>query len=426
MEMNQYILIGNILLYVLLAVKFYKGRNTVGRNASLLVVVLFLLSAICSYLYYDSPLYYNLTERKVNTLSVISLLYLALGLYIYCKPMLTYDINKKIVFSRLWKLDISYLFVFLGVCSLFPIVENLNSILHMSAADYASAYMDVRTGDFNSRVHFSSLGRFFNGICSWFQYITPVGVFFMIAQRKKWYLIFLAFLAMINPILGSMLSGGRGALFQSVCVITFNYFIFKNYFSPKLNRKIREFGVAFIVCVAAILFVFTFARAEGDNDMAFSQIYRYLGEGFVNFSETGWFVQNHTQGYSCINGTGYTFLRDVSPYFEARDYSQLGEFTRMRMYVYYTVFGDYFIDFGVFGGILFNILLGYSCYIFIKRKMNYLSSIIIVNLYAKIGFNGIYCFAYMYYAEFVLFTIICAFIMRGFENKPISNNVRSI
>ena len=87
------------------------------------------------------------------------------------------------------------------------------------------------------------------------------------------------------------------------------------------------------------------------------------------------------------------------------------------MYVYYTVFGDYFIDFGIIGGIIFNSLIAWTFYSFVKNRFTNISSIIAANLYAKIGFNGIYCFAYMSRFEFVFFTIVCILILRHFENR---------
>lgn len=413
----SYILLINSLLYASILIYLCRRKNTTGKNICILIVGLFFISSICSLLYYESPLYSYLSEKK-NEISICALLYIFLGLWIYCRPLFNYQIDKTIAFPRIGKSDVFfYLLVFLGIIAIIPFLENIISLSKMGATDFADVYYEKMSDDYDSRAQFSYIGRLCNGITSWFQYITPVGVFYMIIKKKKWYWILLSFFAMLNPVLGSMNQGGRGPLFQAVCILTFNFFIFKKYFSPTLNKKIKTYAIIILSFLAAILFFITFARAAGDDNLAINQIYRYLGEGFVNFSETGWYVDRHTLGHSCINGTGFTFFKDISTYFDSRDYEGLSDFTRIRMYVYYTVFGDYFIDFGIIGGIIFNSLIAWTFYSFIKNRFTNISSIIAANIYAKIGFNGIYCFAYMARFEFVFFTIVCILILRHFENR---------
>ena len=48
------------------------------------------------------------------------------------------------------------------------------------------------------------------------------------------------------------------------------------------------------ILIAIFMVSMTIARSSNESDLALSQIYRYLGEGFVNFAETGWYINNHT------------------------------------------------------------------------------------------------------------------------------------
>lgn len=415
--MNSILLYFNFCLYLIILLYFYKRKYSTGKFISLEIIAIFSVSAFCSIYYYDSNLYSLISEKKSSDLSLFSLLYLFISFIIYLFPISKYNLNSTIHFPKFGNKDLfSNLFVFLGVLSILPVMENMLSLSSMDASDYADAYYSKGEEDFDSRKQFSFLGRICNGVISWFQYITPIGFYFMIIKRKKWYWIILSFLAMINPVLSSMHQGSRGPLFQLVCILVLNYIIFKNYFSKTLNKKILLFAVVTLFVIIGILVIFTIARADGDNNFALEQIYRYLGEGFVNFSETGWFATLHTDGHSIFNGTGHTFMKDLTEYFDSRDYTGMSTFMKIRMYVYYTVFGDYYLDFGVIGGLFINFLFALLFFKSIVKKCNRVSSVILCNLYCKIGFNGIYCFAYMARLEFVLFTIIIAFLLRHFEN----------
>ncbi|WP_420477462.1 O-antigen polymerase, partial [Noviherbaspirillum sp. ST9] len=199
-------------------------------------------------------------------------------------------------------------------------------------------------------------------------YITPSLFFYMLASKRKVIFIFLTLIAFLNPVSLGLIVGGRGELFQMIFILVLNYLLFRQYFTKKQDKVLKLVGLFFCVFAGSILFFITIARADGNSDLVYEQIYRYLGEGFINFGEKGWYITNHTHGYSIANGTGQTFMKDISDYFDARDYPRLGSITGMRMYVYYTVFGDYFIDFGLIGGILFNVILALLFYLSVKGK----------------------------------------------------------
>lgn len=389
-----------------------------GKYYSMLILGVFMVSAFCSLFYYNTELYKTLTESGGRSISLQALIYLFIGFCIFMRPLQKYPPIRNIQMPRMGKNDLLYIaFVFLGIVSIVPFFENLKQALLMSGQNMADVYFDRQGGTADVRSHLSSVGRFCNGIVSWFQFILPIAPFYLIQQKKRWYWIVLVTLGAVNPVLQGIIFGGRGALFQTFCVFAFNYILFKDSFAPKVRKRIIYVGSILLGIFVAVLVIMTIARASGDDDSALSGVFRYLGEGFVNFAESGWYIKNHTDGFSIFNGTGYTFLKDMSPYFEARDYVALENITHIRMYVYYTIMGDAFIDFNVFGGLFFLFILAQLFWICVKKHSNQFSSLILLNLYAKIGFNGIYCWAYMYYLDFVLFTLVIVFMMRSFENK---------
>lgn len=410
-------LIINFTLYLGFFLYNLKSKAS-GRNYAMLVLGVFMLSAFCSLFYYETPLYNSLTDSRGRDISGWALVYLFIGFCIFMRPLQTYPSIKNIGVPKFGKIDLIFVgIIFLGIISVIPFIENLKQALVMSGQNMADVYFDRQGGTADMRSHLSSVGRFCNGIVSWFQFILPLAPFYLIQQRKRWYWILLATLGAVNPVLLSVIFGGRGALFQTFCVFAFNFLLFKDSFTLKVRKTIIIVGSVFLGLLVAVLAIMTIARAGGDDATALAGVFRYLGEGFVNFAEAGWYISNHTDGYSIFNGTGYTFWKDVSPYFESRDYIGLENITHIRMYVYYTMMGDAFIDFGVIGGLLFLIILACLFRWSIARYSNLFSSLVLLNLYVKIGFNGIYCWCYMYYLDYIAFTLFVVFLMRLFEKR---------
>lgn len=412
------ILFLNFIVYLVYFV-YNQNSKASGKNYAMLVLAIFALSSLFSIFYYKSDLYYKITEAT-HGISWVALVYLFAGFLILTYPLRTYKQVDNIVVPIFGRENLlSVIFIILGILSIVPFIENFSRAIEMSGQNMADVYFDRQGTTMDTRSHLSFIGRICNGIINWFQYFLPVGFFYFLQQKKKWYWTLLVGLGALNPVLLGILFGGRGALFQSFCVFVFNYIVFYKSFSKKTKKKISFIGLGVVGTFAIILIIMTFARASGDSNIAMQGIYRYIGEGFVNFSETGWYVTRHTDGFSIFNGTGYTFLRYISPFFEARDYIALGNHMGIRMYVYYTVMGDAFLDFNVFGGLCFLAILAGLFKYFTYKKYNYFSSIILLNLYAKIGFNGIYCWAYMYCLDFILFTLIIVAVLRIFERKRI-------
>ena len=410
MIINSYLLL-NVVLYLILCIFLYRSHIYL-KWFMLVIGILFLVSSICSLFYYNSELYFLLTESRSHKISFLPLLYLFICLIIYLLPLksLRFDKFELPNYTLLVKLSI-----FIGLCSIIPFFENLRGLSHLDFASMAAQYQENIEDAVDTRSQFSAIGRILNGITNWFQYFTPTLFFYLIAKKKKTIYIILALIAVINPNLASLYHGGRGQIVIMALLLTINYVLFYNFLDKKTKRTINIFGIVFLASGILFIVLMTIARASGDSDLALQGIYRYMGESFVNFSETGYDVKNHTFGHSIINGTGYTFLSNFSDFFNTRDYEGLSNSTGIRMFVYYTVFGDYFLDFGWIGGVIFNITLGALFYMAVHRHLNTISSLVLISMYSKIGLNGIYCYAYMNCAEFVLFTLIVLFFFRRYE-----------
>lgn len=416
--MDIFIYIINVALYVGFLVYLYR-KKSLRTNCALPLAGLFAISSICAVLYYETPLYWALTESGGKRSSLCALLFIFINFVIYITPLSKLNsTGYKLPYYK----HIVYFTVFLGIVAILPTIEFASMLSQFSVTDMAEQYElnQTETVDFGKKMSF--LGRSCNGILTWFSYITPVLLFYVIAVNAKKKIVFLAAVAFIEPILGPMMRGGRGQLFLLVMLLVFNYLLFYNYFSESSKKVISKIGFVSICLVALLLVSMTIARtatsdATSDINIVLSAIYRYIGEGFVNFAETGWYTDKFTDGLSIFNGTGYTWMSELGDYFQQRDWQRLTQYMGFRMYVYYTVFGDYYLDFGPIGGLLFNAVLSYSFYRIVSKKNAKLYILIIINLYARIGMNGIYCYYYMNYMDFLLFTFLVIYLLKIHENR---------
>lgn len=416
--MDNTIFIVNAIAYILL---FYTIKKKVSRNGkylALLICLVLVLSSLCSIAYFESPLYDVLTQRGQNEISIIALLYLFVGFIIYLKPITKLNIGNEIVFPKFGGKDvISIVIVVVGILSIIPFMENLSKVGSMSAMDFADAYETSRQDTIDTRGHLSSIGHLCNGIISWLVYVNPLLFFYAIVKKKNTFIIGLSVLSLLNPVLLGLMRGARNPLYELMTILALNFILFKPMFPKHVIKKVIMISAIIGSLMIAFLLILTFGRDEGD--LALQQIYRYIGEGFVNFSEAGWYVHSHTWGHSMFNGTGNTFWSNFSDFFDSRDYEGLGIITHIKMYVYYTVVGDFFLDFGAFGGYIFAILLAFLFYKAVKHNPSSFSSFILINLYCRIGLLSYSCFAFMTRLEFVLFALIIYFLCRYYEPSKV-------
>lgn len=408
--MGLLIYILNAVLYIILLFFIYKNKKTLVFP----LAVLFLISAFCSILYYGTPLYENLTERKNDVPSYMALLFIYVNFIIYIYPLYKVKLyGDSIPYYK----GVVIFTEFLGIIAIIPTIEMVQLLLHTSVTDMAEQYELNQTESVDIGSQLSSIARNCNGIITWFSYITPVLFFYVVTQKAKIHIILLGLFALLEPTLGPILRGGRGQLFMLVMLVIFNYVLFYIFFPNSTKRKLSRIGIIAIILVIFLLVSMTLARSSSETDLALLQIFRYVGEGFVNFAETGWYSERFTGGHSIFNGTGFTWMKEFGDFFQQRDWQGMTNYMKIRMYVYYTVFGDYYLDFGLLGALLFNLFISIIFFKKINNKHYKLYVLIIINIYARIGMNGIYCYYYMNYMEFLLFSLLVTYLLYLYENQ---------
>ena len=161
-------------------------------------------------------------------------------------------------------------------------------------------------------------------------------------------------------IIPSLLKGSRGSLFFNFFALLFIYTIFKDDISVRMKKRIYGSALCALGLLAFYAIVISFARVDGDVDVAFNKIFRYFGEPFLNLGLVYWDSTDvHTYGIRF-----FPKLLELFGGFELPDskygIDALREFWsnvyRVNMYYFKTLFGDLYIEFGLIGSFIVGLL----------------------------------------------------------------------
>ena len=186
--------------------------------------------------------------------------------------------------------------------------------------------------------------------------------FYRITQKQKammsLFLLVVGFGASVVP---AILQGSRGSLFFSFFALVFVYMNFKDDIPLDIKKRIYGVALGALALLAFYAIVISFARVDGDADVAVNKLFRYFGEPFVNLGLVYWNSTDvHTYGIRF-----FPKLLEIFGGFELPDskygVDALREFWsnvyRVNMYYFKTLFGDLYIEFGLIGAFIVAILV---------------------------------------------------------------------
>ena len=183
-------------------------------------------------------------------------------------------------------------------------------------------------------------------------------------------LMIIGFGASVVP---AVLLGSRGGLFFSFLALVFVYTNFKDEIPKKIKKRIYGVALGALGMLAFYAILISFARADGDADVALNKFFRYFGEPFINLGLVYWDSTDvHTYGLRFIPK-----LLEIFGGFELPDskygIDALREFWsnvyRVNMYYFKTLFGDLYMEFGTVGAFIVATLVVTAGF-FVKKIRN--------------------------------------------------------
>lgn len=320
--------------------------------------------------------------------------------------------------------------LFYGI-SLFFIVINCLAILLLLKAMLVVLSIDPKTlreaGLYNvySVNALEAIGMWILGHFSDFYVLLLVFFFYSRTYLKNpaWFNIMLL-VASMSTIVNGLMSGGRTQTIYWILVFISCFLYFKGDMPKRVRKKVVLFSVALFSILTVYLVSVTMMRFSGsfsgatDYDEAFSLL-DYAGQIFLNFND--FFANFEHKGYTLARI--FPFMYD---WLHATNFD-LGVYKRsiqMDIGVFSTFLGDWYIDMGITGIVLYTIF--YSAAAFFIRRNSLQNSlkfqqILLFFLIFQLPLNGL--FYYSLYNKTamisVIGTIVIAVLFRFSEEDVI-------
>lgn len=227
-------------------------------------------------------------------------------------------------------------------------------------------------------------------------------------------IIFITF----ESILNQLLSANRGGVFFTLMRLTFFIAFFYHFFSKNAKRKISlVFGLSLILITIAMSLV-SVSRFNGDSKESNTQNLRYFGEPFPNLGYNIWPKEiNHPYGERFFPSISQYLGYSKEHKFEGRQsaHAYWEQQVGIPMLNFKTIFGDLYIEFGLFGAFAFLLI----CLIVLNFLLSYnngiVSQITFLSIWYDVAVFGLFG-NYMKETWFIdsIYTLLLLFILEYF------------
>lgn len=389
-----------VLYFLLLFLYFYRNNKEGKYKLVLVVIGVYLFSAIAGVVLYNSKNSYFSNLTLLPALFYFALFYIAIIPLKKCdvSQIARFEINDKFV---------RYLCIFLLLTSLLPFLESVLKIRSFFAMADVGEYMaemhdDRQTGEQKQTVVLSTVSTQLLRFSLWFSELIPILLFYLIVKFKKFNIYAIGLLiSQVLVLLNSMLTGGRSAFAYLIIYYIFIYYLFSSQFSVSARKRIQR--IFFVIGGVAITFLLLItvwrfqSRNSGDSDSSQAIVEWmavYAGEGMLNFNEYVWNVKTETEGDRTIPYfKSLVGLHTFEENFERREYWE--NKTGIPEFIFYTTIGNYVQDFGLlFGSILVIVISRLVSKATVKNRLRKVYNIFIIALYYRVLSLGIFFFPY--------------------------------
>lgn len=338
--MDSFYTLVNILLYCLLFFHYSKRYRSI--NPGHIVLIAWMFIALMGLFYVNSGSVYRNYKNEVSILPFIAefiLFLIAFFPFYRFKWDTPLKINDKPI--------VKFLIIFIIGVSIPPFVESI-SLLLSPELTIANTVEEYQTRDEQEA---TILLSFFANKCyhfsSAFHLVSPILLFYYLTKKKPSFLIVSGLLmaSLVTCVYGLAL-GNRGPAVSTFLYISFLFFLFKRNFSDKIKKNIIKMGLGILSIASVYLLLMSMLRFEyigltSDNNSTLGEwIVGYLGEPFINMNRDSFWNENYLWGELSLPFP-YDLLTGTIP----RDRWTLANVVRIRTHVFYTSFGQLFIDF---------------------------------------------------------------------------------
>lgn len=393
-------------------------------NLGNLLLSIYAFSAFLSIILYKVEfLHYKDTEIMLS-----SCIFYCVLLTIFFLPFLSHSRSKEYKILLPDDKTFTYISIFFIAINILAVLLLLKTIVFVLGYDPKS----LRDAGLNNVYAVStpeSAGLWILGHFSDFYLLILVFFFYSVTYLKKGFVFnALLFFASLSTIVNGLMSGGRTQIIYWLLVFISCFLYFRKDMAKKLRKRLLVFSLIILSLIITYIALVTASRFENafsgetDYEEAFSLL-DYTGQIFLNFNN---FFAN-------FEHKGYTFAR-IFPFIYDWTHAvnfDLSVYKRsiaMDIGVFSTFLGDWYIDMGITGIIIYTIVYSIAGF-FINRDYIYksrkLQQILLYFLVFQIPLNGI--FYYSLYNKTAIISVIgtviicCVFRMAEKETIEVAD-----
>lgn len=227
---------------------------------------------------------------------------------------------------------------------------------------------------------------------------------------KKKIIILLSICSIVPPLIQAIFNVSRGGMIFYVLDFLLAYVIFYRFIKKEYKNRINKIFIILIILMVSLFTIISISRfSEGDGGAFFSVI-TYLGESYLDFSCSIWnSVIHHTNG-----SYNFPFLSSLL----GQSIHTASKIDRFDYFYYHTgvpvslfnpVPGNFYVEFGKIGGLIFCFIYGMLGIFFYRAKQKIsFNKLIMFYVYSDMCLRGI--FGYCMPEPELFFNIIFYFL----------------
>lgn len=348
---------------------------------------------------------------QINPITLFPFIYLFVLIFIWFYPLFRID-NKKVKGICGNRKILRILAILIVLINIPPFYENI-----MYALAHIGAQSDQFADNYEDKAEYlSAISQILAKYSSYLRIITPVLLFYFLQSfnRNKFISIGLI-MSVFNPMLTSLNNGSRFVLVTDLLFVIGLYILLNHALAKRVKFFIFKYSMIVLPIVAVIFIVITLVRFSDHNGYSvWNWLSLYTGESYLNFNADMWNLKKFTNG----DNSFFLFrhwLGDYPTVFRDPDY--LGGKVPIRMYVFYTFIGDFFVDFGAYITVLISIVSAFIFYRIAGKLKGYIPIylVLIFAVYLKILVVGFTYYTYLNVQISLVYTLLIAFILYIFE-----------
>lgn len=225
------------------------------------------------------------------------------------------------------------------------------------------------------------------------------------------YKILLGASCIIPTLMHSFAASLRNIAIFSIIDFLLCFLLFFPLYSKHARKAVVFVGSAIGAIVAFIVITFTILRFSDStaSDIATYSLYRYAGEPIVNFNTMLWDNGEYLYGDKSFNTVRAILGFDVTEQSMQREYYSGLNYV---IYCFYSIVGNFYMDFGFWGGIGFTLLIALIFNLILNKRLkhNTITRYMIIFLYVSFTIKNYFYFMFMG-SNNILFIWYCIFVL---------------